>query len=149
MAQRQDPMGPGVDPTQEDLRNRSIAELLKQLSQETTTLVRQELELAKAEVAEKGKKAGVGAAMFGAAGAAGLATLGAFTAFLILVLNTFMAAWLAALIVTIVYGAIAGVLALQGKQKVQEASPPVPEQTVETVKEDIEWAKNPKTSAPR
>ena len=149
MAQRQDPMGPGVDPTQEDLRNRSIAELLKQLSQETTTLVRQELELAKAEVAEKGKKAGVGAAMFGAAGAAGLATLGAFTAFLILVLNTFMAAWLAALIVTVVYGAIAGVLALQGKQKVQEASPPVPEQTVETVKEDIEWAKNPKTSAPR
>jgi uncharacterized membrane protein YqjE len=149
MAQRQDPMGPGVDPTQEDLRNRSIAELLKQLSQETTTLVRQELELAKAEVAEKGKKAGVGAAMFGAAGAAGLATLGAFTAFLILVLNTFMAAWLAALIVTVVYGVIAGVLALQGKQKVQEASPPVPEQTVETVKEDIEWAKNPKTSAPR
>jgi nitrate/nitrite transporter NarK len=122
---------------------------LRQLSQETATLVRQEMELAKAEVAEKGKKAGMGAAMFGGAGAVGLGTLGAFTAFVILVLNTFMAAWLAALIVTIVYGAITAVLVMRGKEKVQEAAPPVPEQTVDTIKEDIEWAKNPKTSATR
>jgi hypothetical protein len=137
------------DPSQGDLRDRSIAELLKQLSQETATLVRQEMELAKAEVAQKGKKAGAGAAMFGGAGAAGLATLGAFTAFLILVLNTFMDAWLAALIVTLVYGAITAVLIMRGKEKVQEAGSPVPEQTVDTLKEDIEWAKNPKTSATR
>jgi hypothetical protein len=137
------------DPSQGDLRDRSIAELLKQLSQETATLVRQEMELAKAEVAQKGKKAGVGAVFFGGAGAIGLATLGAFTAFLILVLNTFMDAWLAALIVTVVYGAITAVLVMRGKEKVQEAVPPVPEQTVDTIKEDIEWAKNPKTSATR
>jgi Putative Actinobacterial Holin-X, holin superfamily III len=143
MVTRQDP------PQENDLRDRSIAELLRQLSQETATLVRQEMELAKAEVAEKGKKAGMGAAMFGGAGAVGLGTLGAFTAFLILVLNTFMAAWLAALIVTIVYGAITAVLVMRGKEKVQEAAPPVPEQTVDTIKEDIEWAKNPKTSASR
>ncbi|MEA2505673.1 MAG: hypothetical protein QOH48_291 [Actinomycetota bacterium] len=143
MATRQDP------PQENDLRDRSIGELLRQLSQETATLVRQEMELAKAEVAEKGKKAGMGAAMFGGAGAVGLGTLGAFTAFVILVLNTFMAAWLAALIVTIVYGAITAVLVMRGKEKVQEAAPPVPEQTVDTIKEDIEWAKNPKTSATR
>jgi Putative Actinobacterial Holin-X, holin superfamily III len=142
MAQRQ-------EPPDNDLRERSIGELLRQLSQETATLVRQEIELAKAEVSEKGKKAGLGAAMFGGAGAAGLATLGAFTAFLILVLNTFMAAWLAALIVTVVYGIVTAVLVMRGKQKVQEAGPPVPEQTVDTIKEDIEWAKNPKTSATR
>jgi lipopolysaccharide export LptBFGC system permease protein LptF len=142
-------MADGLDPRQDDLRDRSIAELLRQLSQETATLVRQEMELAKAEVAQKGKKAGAGAAMFGGAGAAGLATLGAFTAFLILVLNTFMDAWLAALIVTLVYGAITAVLIMRGKEKVQEAGSPVPEQTVDTIKEDIEWAKNPKTSATR
>ncbi|HEX3327006.1 MAG TPA: phage holin family protein [Actinomycetota bacterium] len=139
----------GLGPRQDDLRDHSIAELLRQLSQETATLVRQEMELAKAEVAQKGKKAGAGAAMFGGAGAAGLATLGAFTAFLILVLNTFMDAWLAALIVTLVYGAITAVLIMRGKEKVQEAGSPVPEQTVDTIKEDIEWAKNPKTSATR
>ena len=139
----------GQDPRQADLRDRSIADLLRQLSQETATLVRQEMELAKAEVAQKGKKASVGAAMFGGAGAAGLATLGAFTAFLILVLGTFMDAWLAALIVTLVYGAITAVLIMRGKEKVQEAGSPVPEQTVDTIKEDIEWAKNPKTSATR
>jgi Putative Actinobacterial Holin-X, holin superfamily III len=143
MASREEPL------QDNGLRDRSIAELLRQLSQETATLVRQEMELAKAEVAEKGKKAGVGAAMFGGAGAAGLATLGAFTAFLILVLNTFMDAWLAALIVTIVYGAVTAFLVMRGKEKVQEAGSPVPEQTVDTIKEDIEWAKNPKTSATR
>jgi Putative Actinobacterial Holin-X, holin superfamily III len=143
MARREEP------PVENELRDRSIAELLRQLSQETATLVRQEMELAKAEVTEKGKKAGVGAAIFGGAGAAGLATLGAFTAFLILVLNTFMDAWLAALIVTLLYGAITAVLVMRGKEKVQEAGSPVPEQTVDTIKEDIEWAKNPKTSATR
>ena len=143
MARREEP------PVDNDLRDRSIAELLRQLSQETATLVRQEMELAKAEVTEKGKKAGVGAARFGGAGAAGLATLGAFTAFLILVLNTFMDAWLAALIVTLVYAAVTAVLVMRGKEKVQEAGSPVPEQTVDTIKEDIEWAKNPKTSATR
>jgi MFS family permease len=127
----------------EDLRERPIGELLRDLSQQTATLVRQEIDLAKAEVTEKGKKAGVGAGMFGAAGVAGLATLGAFTAFLILALATFLDGWLAALIVTILYGIVAGILALQGKKKFNEAAPLAPEQTVETIKEDVEWAKHP------
>jgi hypothetical protein len=130
----------------EELKDRPIGELLKQLSQETATLVRQELELAKAEVAQKGKTAGVGAGFLGAAGVASLAALGAFTAFLVLLLGLFLPGWVAALIVAAIYGAIAAVLGLRGKEKVQEASPAVPEQTVETVKEDIEWAKNQKRS---
>jgi uncharacterized membrane protein YqjE len=132
-----------------DLREEPIGDLLRRLSEETTRLVRQELDLAKAEVAEKGKKAGVGAGMFGAAGVTTLLALGALTACMILALNHAVADWLAALIVTVVWAAIAGVLALQGRQKVQEAGPPVPEQTVETVKEDVEWARTRTQSAKR
>jgi uncharacterized membrane protein YqjE len=130
-----------------NLREQPIGELLKQLSQETTTLVRQELDLAKAEMAEKGKKAGKGAGMFGGAGVVGFLALGALTAALILALDTGMKAWLAALIVGLVYAAIAGVLALTGKKEVQQATPPVPEQTVESVKEDVQWAKTRTPSA--
>jgi len=119
----------------------STAELLRRLSEQTTELARKEIELAKLELQEKGRKAGIGAGLFGGAGALGFYALGAFTAFLILVLDTAIAAWLGALIVTVVYAAIAGVLALQGKTKVQEATPPVPEQAVETTKEDVEWVK--------
>jgi uncharacterized membrane protein YqjE len=119
----------------------STAELLRRLSEQTTELARKEIELAKLELQEKGRKAGIGAGLFGGAGALGFYALGAFTAFLILVLDKAMAAWLAALIVTLVYGAIAGVLALRGRTKVQEATPPVPEQAVETTKEDVEWVK--------
>src|SRR3954462_1044562 len=96
---------------QDELRDRPVGELLKELSQETTTLVRKELELAKAEMAEKGKQAGLGAGMFGAAGIAGLLALGALTACLILALTPAMKDWLAALIVTAVYAAIAATLA--------------------------------------
>ena len=123
-----------------DLRDRSVAELLKELSQETSTLVKQELALARAELAEQGKRAGTGAGMLGGAGVAGLLTLGALTATLIALLDTAMKTWLAALIVTVVWAAIAGVLALQGRNKIKEATPPAP-QTVETVKEDVRWAK--------
>jgi MFS family permease len=133
--------------TSNELREQPIGELLKQLSQETTTLVRQELELAKAEMAEKGKKAGKGAGMFGGAGVVGFLALGALTAALILALDTAMDGWLAALIVGLVYAAIAGVLALTGKKEVQQATPPVPEQTVESVKEDVQWAKTRTPSA--
>jgi uncharacterized membrane protein YqjE len=125
----------------EDLRDRSMGELLRQLSQETTRLVHQELELAKAELQQKGKQAGAGAGMFGGAGALGLAALGALTACFILALNAIMPAWLAALLVAVVYGIIAFVLVKQGQAKLKQATPPVPEQTIETVKEDVEWAK--------
>jgi uncharacterized membrane protein YqjE len=132
-----------------DLRERPIGELLKQLSQETTTLVKQELDLAKAEVAQKGQQAGKGAGMFGGAGVMGLLALGSFTAFLIMLLDGAMPNWAAALVVTAVYAAIAGVLALQGRSKVKEATPPVPEQAVESVKEDVQWAKTQTQSGRR
>lgn len=132
--------------TETDPRQQSVGELLKQLSNETSTLVRQEMQLARAELSEHGKRAGKGAGLLGAGGVMGLATLGALTALLILALDTAMDAWLAALIVTVVYAAITGVLALQGKNRIQDATPPAP-QTVETVKEDVQWAKTRRQSA--
>jgi uncharacterized membrane protein YqjE len=127
----------------------STGELLKRFSEDATTLIRKEVELAKAELAEKGRQAGKGAAMLGGAGLFGVTAFGALTAFLILVLAEAMDAWLAALIVAAVYGAITAVLALQGKQKVEEAAPPQPEQTIETLKEDVEWAKRQPESVRR
>ena len=124
-----------------DLREHGTGELLKELSDHTTTLVRQEIELAKAELGEKGKKAGLGAGMFGGAGLFGVFALAALTTCIIVALDSAMPLWLAALIVAVVYGAIAAVLALQGRNKVQEAGPPVPEQATESVKEDVQWAK--------
>jgi uncharacterized membrane protein YqjE len=135
------------DPQSAELRERSVGELLKQLANETTTLMRQELDLAKAEMREKAGKAGPGFGMWGAAGAMALLALGSLTAFLILALDGAMPNWLAALIVALVYAAIAGLLYLRGKQKVDEAGSPVPEQTIETLKEDVQWAKHPTTSA--
>ena len=119
----------------------SMAELVKQLSEQTSRLARQEVELAKAELAVKGKRAGIGAGMFGGAGAFGFYALGVLVASAVLGLATAVAAWLAALIVGVVLGAIAGVLALQGRTKVQQASPPMPAQATESVKEDVQWAR--------
>jgi uncharacterized membrane protein YqjE len=130
-----------------DLRERPTSELLKQLSDQSTALVRQEIELAKLEFREKGKKAGLGAGMFGGAGLFGLYAVGALTATIILALATFLPGWVAALIVTVVYGAIAGILALRGKSQVKQATPPMPEQAVETTKEDVRWVKTRAKSA--
>ena len=120
---------------------RPVAELLRELSDQTTTLVHKEVELAKLEMAEKAKRAGLGAGMFGGAGLVGLYALGALTAAIVLLLATAMTGWLAALIVAAVYAAIAGGLALYGRSEVQQATPPVPEQATESVKEDVQWAK--------
>ena len=133
-------MADGTDTN--ELRDRSTAELLRQLANETTTLVRKELELAKAEMSEKGKKAGLGAGMFGGAGIAALLALGTLTAFVVLALDSVMPAWLAALLVALAWAAVAGALALTGRQRLQEATPPKPDQTVESVKEDIAEAKS-------
>jgi uncharacterized membrane protein YqjE len=130
-----------------DLRERPTSELLRQLSDQTTALVRQEIELAKLEFREKGKKAGIGAGMFGGAGLFGLYAVGALTATIILALATFLPGWVSALIVTVVYGAIAGILALRGKSQVREATPPMPQQAVETTKEDVRWVKTRAQSA--
>jgi uncharacterized membrane protein YqjE len=132
-----------------DLRGRPASDLFRQLSDQTTTLVRQEIELAKLELAEKGRQAGVGAGLFGGAGVLGLYAVGALTATIVLALATFVAAWVAGLIVTVVYAAIAGVLALRGRARVRAAAPAVPEQAVETTKEDVRWVKTRAKSARR
>ena len=124
-----------------ELRDRPTGELLRDLSDHTTTLVKQEMELAKAELQEKGKQAGLGAGMFGGAGLFGLGAFAALTACLIAALDQAMEIWLAALVVAVAYAVIAAVLAMTGKQKVTQAVPPVPEQATDSVKEDMEWAK--------
>lgn len=124
-----------------DLTSRPAGELLKQLSDETMTLIRQEIDLAKAEIIEQTKKAGLGAGMVGAAGFLGIMSFAAVTAGLILAFARRMPAWLGAMTVAALYAAIAGGLARKGKEKVQQATPPV-QRTVDTVKEDLEWARN-------
>ena len=145
------PRAPGAAGGEADneLRERSLGELFGKLSSETSTLIRQEMALARAELVEKGREAGKGAGLFGGAGVVGLLSAGALTACIILLLDLAMVSWLAALIVAVVLGAIAAVLALQGRDRVQRATPPVPEQTVDTVKEDVEWAKTQARSAKR
>jgi uncharacterized membrane protein YqjE len=139
-------MADGQIQTEHGVRNgaaddRPLAELMRDLSQQSTELIRQEIELAKAELRAKGKSAGVGAGMFGAAGLIALFGVGALTACLVLALATAMDAWLAALIVAVLYLAAAGIAALVGKGKVQEATPPAPEQAIASTKEDVQWTK--------
>ena len=127
-------------------REKGLTDLLKDLARETTTLFRQEIELAKAEIQQKARQAGAGAGLFGGAAVLGLGAFGALTAMLILALNIVMPATVAALIVMVVYAAIAAVLAMQGRNRMREAAPAVPEQTVETMKEDVEWLKTRRSS---
>lgn len=124
-----------------DLKDRALGTLFKQLSGEISKLVRKELELARAELTQKGKSAGFGAGMFGAAGILGFLALACLTVTFVAALAEAMPLWGAALIVAVVYGCIAGGLALAGKQKVTEAAPAVPDQTIASVKEDVQWAK--------
>lgn len=128
-------------------REKPVGELLRQLSEETSTLVRQELELAKAELQVKGKAAGVGAGLLGGAGVTALVALIALMLTVLFALDTAMDTWLAALITTVIFGAVAGIEALMGKKRLQAAGPPVPEQTTDSVKEDVEWAKTRARSA--
>lgn len=131
-----------------DRRDESIGELVRDLAAETNTLMRQEIELAKAELGEKVRTAGRGAGLFGGAGVAALLALGALTACVIALLATALDhVWLAALIVALLWAAAAAVLAMRGREQVKEAAPAVPEQTVETLKEDVAWAKNRTRSA--
>jgi hypothetical protein len=131
-----------------DVRDRGIGELVKDLASQTSTLVRQEIQLAQAEVTQKGKVAGKGAGLLAGAAVAGLLALGALTAALIALLDEWMATWVAALIVMVLWAIVAAVLAKSGQKALQRATPPAP-QTVETVKEDIQWAKTQTGSAGR
>ena len=129
-----------------DARERPIGGLVKDLAGQTSTLVRQEIQLAQAELTSKGKLAGRGAGMLAAAGVAILLALIALTAGLIAALDTGLPLWLSALIVMLLWGIVGAVLAARGRKELQQATPPAP-QTVETVKEDIQWAKTQTGSA--
>ena len=111
------------------------------LSEQRSTLVRDEMRLAQAEMTQKGKRAGVGVGMFGGAGLVALYGVATLLATIILAMALAMPAWLAALIVTVVYAAIAGILALSGKKQVERGSPPIPEQAIASTKQDIDAAK--------
>lgn len=122
-------------------RDESMGQLFKELSQDLSMLMRQELRLAQAEMTEKGKEAGLGIGMFGGAGVVLFLALQALTACFIALLSTTMKVWIAALIVSAAYAAVGGALALIAKQRVSNATPAVPEQTTQTLKEDLQWAK--------
>ena len=130
-----------------ELRDRPLGEVARDLTRDVSLLVRQEVELAKAEMAQKGRVAAPGLGMIGVGGVLGLMAAGALTAFLILVLSLVLPEWLSALLVGAVLAGAAYVLARNGKERVADMGTPVPEQTIETVKEDVEWAKTRATSA--
>ena len=131
-----------------DARERGLGELVKDLASQTSTLVRQEIQLAQAEVTQKGKLAGKGAGMLAGAAVAALLGLGALTALLIIALDGALPLWLAALIVTLLWLAVAGRARACPARRRCKPPPPCP-QTVETVKEDIQWAKTQTGSAKR
>jgi hypothetical protein len=130
-----------------ELREQPLGEVARDLTRDLSLLVRQEVALAKSEMAAKGRVAAPGLGLIGGAGVVGLMAAGALTAFLILALSIVLDEWLSALVVGLVLTGAAYVLAKQGKERVEEAGSPLPEQTIETVKEDVEWAKTRATSA--
>jgi hypothetical protein len=116
----------------------STSELVQRASEQITRLIRDEFALAKAELTEKGKHAGVGVGLFGGGGALALYGVGAGIATIILALALVMPAWAAALIVTVVLFIGAGILALLGKKQVSQAVPAMPQAATEGVKADVE-----------
>lgn len=131
------------------LRERPIGELAKDLTRDISLLVRQEVELAKVEMTEKGRTVAPGLGMIGGAGVVGLMAAGALTAFAVLVIAIFLPEWASALIVGAILAAAAYVLAMRGKERVERAGRPIPEQAIETIKEDVEWARTRAASARR
>jgi membrane protein len=124
-----------------ELNDRSLRDLLQQASQQTATLVRQEIRLAQLELQEKGKRAGMGAGMFGGAGLVALYGVGALVAALIMLIGTAVEPWVAGVIVGAALLLLAGALTLTGKKQVERATPPVPERAVESAQRDVEEIK--------
>jgi membrane protein len=137
----------GTTRFQRNSDDQSVGELVQALSQQTSTLVRQELRLATVELQQKGKRAGTGAGMFGGAGVVALYGVGALIAAAIIGLGTVLEPWLAAIIVGAVLLAVAGILALTGKKQVEQATPPLPEQALESAKRDVDEVKNARARA--
>jgi hypothetical protein len=122
-------------------QDRPIGDLAKQLSEQVSRLVREELRLAELEMTQKGKRLGVGAAMFGSGGAVALYGVATVLAAAILLLAKVIPAWGSALVVGGVLFAISATLAVLGRKQVRGAAPPVPRQTVDSVKADVEEIK--------
>jgi hypothetical protein len=123
------------------VQEHSAGELVKQLTEQVSTLVRDELKLAQVEMTRKGKQAGLGAGLLGGGGLIALYGAGCLIACAIIGLGHVVQPWLAALIVGVALLAIAGVAALMGKGRIRQATPPVPTQAVESVKSDVEEIK--------
>ncbi len=121
--------------------NKPVGELVQDLSQQTAALVRKELQLAQIELTEKGKRAGIGAGLFGTAGVIALYAVGVFIAAAVMGLATVVEPWLAAVIVGVVMLAAAGIASLMGKKQVEQAVPPAPEQAIQSTKRDVDEVK--------
>jgi uncharacterized membrane protein YqjE len=128
------PVRPGTD--------QSTSELVQKASEQISRLVKDEIALAKAELTEKGKHAGIGVGLFGGGGVLALYGVGALFATLIIVLDLFLELWLAALIITVVLFAGAGILALLGKKQVTKAVPPEPTDAIASAKADVDEVKH-------
>jgi len=126
---------------QQETNNKPVGELVQALSEQTATLVRKELQLAQIELTEKGKRAGIGAGLFGGAGVIALYAVGVFIAAAVMGLATVIEPWVAAVIVGVVLLAAAGIASLMGKKQVEQAVPPAPEQAIQSTKRDVEEVK--------
>jgi uncharacterized membrane protein YqjE len=120
--------------------DRSLGELFSELSRQTSTLIRQEVALAKVEMKQKGAEVGKDVGMMAAGGALAYAGLLALIATVIIILAEFIPWWLSALIVSLVVLGVGGMLIQRGMSALKQTSI-APEQTIETLKEDKEWAK--------
>jgi Putative Actinobacterial Holin-X, holin superfamily III len=138
------PAGPGATRAETpppDPKDASTGELIGQLTDQVTKLVRDEVRLAQAEVTQKAKRLGIGAGLFGGAGLVALLGLNALITAAILGLANVLPGWLSAIIIAVVLFAVAGVLALLGKKDVQQAAPPLPTETIASVQADVATVK--------
>jgi Flp pilus assembly protein TadB len=124
-----------------DVPEQSTGELIKLLSEQVSTLVRDELKLAQLEMTRKGKQAGIGAGMLGGGGLLALYGIGCLIACAIIGISRVLAPWLSALVVGVALLAVAGIAALVGKSRLQQATPPVPQEAVQSVKADVDEIK--------
>ncbi|SNY49283.1 phage holin family protein [Paractinoplanes atraurantiacus] len=126
----------------EEVSETSVGELIGNISNDLSQLFRQEVELAKAEVQQEAKKAGKAAGMLGGAGFAGYLAVLFLSLAAVFALDAVMPAGWAALIVAAVWGIVGAVLYANGKKKLKNVDP-MPRRTVDTLKEDAQWLKNP------
>lgn len=137
----------GVNVAPEPPRDRSLGQLFSDLSSQASRLIHDEIELAKIELTDKAQSLSVAGAYIAAAAVGGLLFLGTLTAMLTLLLALVVDAWIAAGIMTAVWLVVTVALGLLARERYKRMRTPLPEQTIETVREDIQWAKDPTRSA--